>query len=82
LLERCSVLAERLVVDCRGLYSRRFGDEQTTGRRDVGDDQYDFGGVVFVARRFNQRRHVGAAAGNQNGDAFAAHRQARSRLPL
>ncbi len=44
---------------------------ETARIRPVGDDADDFGWIVFRLRGLHQRHHVGAAAGNEDDDAFA-----------
>ncbi len=43
------------------------------GVRTIGDDERDLGRIGGIRRRGNERRHVRAAAGNQDGDALALH---------
>src|SRR3569833_2930285 len=53
--------------------SRHAGEPGVLQPRRVGairEDANDLGGVSGVAGRFDQRRHVGAAAGNEDGDAL------------
>ena len=72
-LEGGAVFAERGVIDDLGGDAGRARGCKPAGVRPVRHDQHDLGRIVLVFRRLDQRRHVGAAAGNENGDAFAAH---------
>ena len=72
---------------CRIAYDRRLRwrcrrpARRQARRRPAGSThQRDLGRIRFVLRRLDQRRHVGAAAGNENGDAFAAHGVTRDRV--
>ena len=72
-LERRAVLAERPVVDHDGGDAGGGRALQSFGGGLVRDDQRDLGGIILVLRRLDQRHHVGAAAGNEDGDALASH---------
>ena len=72
-LEGGAILAVRAVVDHDGRNTLRFRASQPRGVRPVRDHEHDFGRIGAVLRRLDQRRHVGAAPGNQNGDAFPGH---------
>ena len=80
-LDGGAVLVVGGVVDGVGGDARSARDAKPAGVRLVRNDQRDFGRIIFCCRGIDQRRHVGTAAGDQNGDAFAAHHQARSSLP-
>ena len=54
---------------------------QSRGVRPVRQHQRDLGRIRRIVRRLDQRRHVGAAAGNENGDALAVHRITQDRVP-
>ena len=74
--EGVAILAERDVIDDRGRNTGRSGGGEPLGVRPVGQHQRDFSGKIRGFRGLDQRRHVRAAAGNQNGDAsarFMAH---------
>ncbi len=81
-IEGGAVLAEGGVIDQLGGDAGRARHLQARGVGLVRQHQRDLGGIILVLRRLDQRRHVGAAAGNENGDALAAaSRHPRSSLP-
>src|SRR5579885_3241203 len=75
------------MVDRGDRDSGALGARQAGRVRLVGEDEDDLGGKVRRARRRDQRGHVGAAAGNQDGGALARGQRAslpekRTRGPL
>src|SRR5580700_4128306 len=81
--ERLAVFAKRPVIDDRGGDARKPcpGETRCIGR--IGQDEHDLRRIVRRLGRFDQRRHVRAAAGDQYGNALLGHApgQARSRCP-
>ena len=82
-LERLAILAERLVIDDGGARCRRLRARCKPGGVGlVGNDQRDLGRIAGVLRGLDQRRHVGAAAGDQDGDALAGHAAHQTEVEL
>jgi hypothetical protein len=61
------------MVDDRGRNAERLGACKARGFLPVGHHQHDFGRIRRLLGGLNQRGHVGAAPGNQDGDALAGH---------
>jgi hypothetical protein len=82
-LEGFAVLAERPVIDHRSRDARFAGALEPQSVGQVRYDEHDFRRIVFFPGPFDQRRHVGAAPGNENGDALLVHpaHRAKSRRP-
>jgi hypothetical protein len=86
-------LAERLVqtilksgavfkftmVDDHGLNAAFLRYGKAGGIGPVGQDKGDFGGIVFGLGGVEERHHVAAASGNQNGGSGFRHAQDRRR---
>jgi hypothetical protein len=53
--------------------ARRLGAPQALRGGLIGNHQHDLCRISGVLGGLDQRHHVGAAAGNQDGDAFAGH---------
>src|SRR5258708_25133523 len=81
--ERRAIVAEWLVIDDRGGDARKLCPGKPRGVGLIGQDEHDFRRIVRRPGRLDQRRHVRAAAGDQDGDALLGHApgQARSRRP-
>src|SRR5215470_14233720 len=73
MFETIAIATEFCVIDSLCRYACSACDLEAASLRAVGYYQCDFGGIIFGLRSFYESRHVGAAAGNKNGDAFAAH---------
>ena len=82
-LEGSAILCELAVIDDRGRNPGGVRVRKALRIGTVGDDERDLGRIVGRLRGFDQRDHVGAAAGNEDGDALSRHprHQARSRCP-
>jgi hypothetical protein len=71
-----------LVVQHRGLDAVLLRAEESGCVRPVRKHEDDFGRVGRILRRLDKGGHVGAASGNERGDAAARHQGAfRSSLP-
>ena len=68
-----AILAESRVVDDLGGNAGSARNQKAAGIRPVGNDQHDFSGITFVFRSLDERSHIGAAAGDEHGDALATH---------
>src|SRR6185437_4592533 len=83
--ESGAVLAERLALDDDGRNSTRPRPFQPRRAGAIGNHDGDFGRVIRSRRSLDQRGHVRAATGNQDGDFtfrdLALH-ALRSRWPL
>ena len=66
-----------LVVDGRDRDSRRLRREKPLRLRPIRQDERDLRRIVRIAGGLDQRAHVGAAPGNQDRDATAAHSASR-----
>jgi hypothetical protein len=76
-LERCTILSVRPVIDHHGGHTGLAGKLEARCIGPVGDDERNLGRIVSRLRGLDQRSHVGAAAGDQDGDALPCHRVTR-----
>ena len=72
-LESVAVSAECRVIDDEGGYSGGAGRGQARSFRPIGDDKCNFGRKALGLGRLDQRCHVAAPAGDQNGNALLDH---------
>jgi hypothetical protein len=79
-LERLAILAEARVIDDLGRNAGRARMREPGCIGTVGDDERDLGRIVRRPRGLDQRSHVGAAPGNEDGDALPRHRVTRHRV--
>ena len=61
------------MVDDGGGNARRGRGFEAGGAWPVGNDEGNLGGECGIGRRLDQGRHVGAAAGDEDGDPLAGH---------
>ena len=71
-LERLAVLAMRGVIDDRGRHPGGAGVQQAAGIGTVRQNERDLRREGLRPGGLDQRGHVGAAAGNEDGNAFLA----------
>src|SRR5690606_32089352 len=81
-LEGFAILAEAFVIDHRGRDAFGLCGGKSARIRLVGQHQRNLRRIIGGPRGFDQRGHVGAAAGNQHGDTFARRPGAHARVKL
>ena len=76
-LESRTILAMRPVIDHQALNTGLSRKREAGRIGPIGDDERDLGRIVRRLRGLDQRSHVGAAAGEEHGDALSRHRVTR-----